>query len=34
MEAFQIKIYPTAQRDVEDIINYLNTLSPQAAERY
>ncbi len=34
MEAFQIKIYPTAQRDFEDIINYLNTLSPQAAERY
>ncbi len=31
---FKIRIYPAAKRDLEDIITYLNTLSPDAALRY
>ena len=34
METFKIKIFPTAKRDMEDVIAYLNTLSPEAALRY
>lgn len=34
MESYKIKIYPTAKRDLLDIIDYLNTLSPEAALRY
>jgi toxin ParE1/3/4 len=34
METYKIKIFPTAKRDMEDVIAYLNTLSPEAALRY
>ena len=34
METYRVKIYPAAKRDFEEIIDYLNTLSPQAAEHY
>lgn len=34
MAAYKIKIYPTAQQDFMDIIDYLNTLSPDTALRY
>lgn len=34
MENYKIKIYPTAKRDLLDIIDYLNTLSSEAALRY
>lgn len=33
MERFEIKIYPSAKRDLTYIIEYLNTLSPDAALR-
>ena len=34
MEAYKVKIFPTAKRDLEEIIDYLNTLSPEAALNY
>ena len=34
MEEYKVKIYKTAQEDFRDIIDYLDTLSPQAALRY
>ena len=34
METYKVKIYPTAKQDLLDIIDYLNTLSPDAALRY
>lgn len=34
MERYKVKIYPTAQQDLRDIADYLNTLSPSAALRY
>lgn len=34
MESYKVKIYPAAKRDLLDIINYLNTLSPDTALRY
>ncbi|WP_209341370.1 type II toxin-antitoxin system RelE/ParE family toxin [Flavonifractor sp. AGMB03687] len=34
MENYKVKIYPTAQQDLLEIIEYLNTLSPEAALRY
>lgn len=34
MERYKVKIYPSAQQDMRDIVDYLNTLSPQAALRY
>ena len=34
METYKIRIFPTAKRDLEDVISYLNTLSPDAALRY
>ena len=34
MGACKVKIFPAAQRDLEKAIDYLNTLSPQAAIRY
>ena len=34
METYKVKIFPTAKRDMEDVISYLNTLSPDAALRY
>ena len=34
MEHYNVKIYPTAQQDFREVIDYLNTLSPQAAESY
>jgi len=33
MEEYNIKIFPLAKQDLLDIIDYLNTLSPQAAIR-
>ena len=34
MESYKVKIYPTAKHDLLDIVNYLNTLSHDAALRY
>lgn len=34
MEKYKIKIYPKAQKDLKNIVEYLNTLSQQAALRY
>ena len=34
MGTCKVKIFPAAQRDLEKAIDYLNTLSPQAAIRY
>ena len=34
MEKYEIKIFPAAQDDLRDIVDYLNTLSPDAAIRY
>jgi addiction module RelE/StbE family toxin len=34
MEQYNVKIFPTAQNDLRDIVDYLNTLSPDAAIRY
>ena len=34
MERYKVKIYPSAQRDLREIVDYLNTLSPSAALRY
>ena len=33
MEKYNIRIYKSAIRDLEDIIDYINTLSPDAALR-
>ena len=34
MGKYKVRIYPTAQMDLNDIVSYLNTLSPQTAIRY
>lgn len=34
MERYNVKIYPAAKQDLLDIVDYLNTLSPDAALRY
>jgi toxin ParE1/3/4 len=34
MEMYKIKIYKTAQQDLKEIVDYLNTLSPPAAIKY
>ena len=34
METYKVRIYPTARRDLEEIIEYLNTLNKDAALRY
>ena len=34
MEQYDVKIFPTAQSDLKDIVDYLNTLSSEAALRY
>jgi addiction module RelE/StbE family toxin len=34
MDIYKVKIYPAAKRDLKDLINYLNTLSADAALRY
>lgn len=34
MEQYKVRIYPAAKQDLLDIIDYLNTLSPEAALRY
>ena len=34
MDVYKIKIYPTARQDLREIIEYLHTLSQQAALRY
>ncbi len=31
---YKVKIYPAAQRDLAEIVDYLNTLSKQAALKY
>lgn len=34
MDSYKIEIYPAAKQDLLDIIDYLNTLSPDAALHY
>ncbi len=34
MEQYDVRIFPTAQQDLLDVIDYLNTLSKDAALRY
>lgn len=34
MDEYTVRIYPAAKQDLIDIIDYLNTLSPEAALRY
>lgn len=34
MEKYEVKIFPTAKQDLLEIIDYLNTLSPETALRY
>lgn len=34
MDSYKIKIYPAAKQDLMDIVDYLNTLAPDAALRY
>ena len=34
MDGYKVKIYPAAKRDFMDVVNYLNTLSADAALRY
>lgn len=34
MAHYKVKIYPTAQQDLKDIVDYLNTLSSEAATSY
>lgn len=34
MENYKVVIYPAAKQDLLDVIDYLNTLSPDAALRY
>lgn len=34
MEKYKVKIYPAAKQDLLDIVDHLNTLSPDAALRY
>lgn len=34
MDAYNVKIFPSAKRDLVDTIDYLNTLSADAALRY
>ena len=34
VEKYNIKIFPTAQSDLRDIVDYLNTLSSDVAIRY
>jgi plasmid stabilization system protein ParE len=34
MEEYNIEVFPAAEEDLNEIIEYLNTLSPQAAIKY
>lgn len=34
MAPYKVRIYPAAKQDLEDIVEYLNTLSKEAALRY
>lgn len=34
MEVYEVKIYPSAQRDLQEIVEYLNTLSHDVALQY
>ena len=34
MERYKVRIFPTAKQDLEDVIGYLNTLSPDTAQKY
>ena len=34
MENYKIKIFPRAKQDIEEVIDYLNTLSPDVALKY
>ncbi len=33
-QSYKVRIYPTAEQDLAEIVNYLNTLSQQAALKY
>ena len=33
-QKYKVKLYPTAEQDLADIVEYLNTLSQEAALRY
>ncbi len=33
-QSYKVRIYPTAEQDPAEIVNYLNTLSQQAALKY
>jgi len=33
-QEYKVKIYPTAEQDLAEIVDYLNTLSQQAALKY
>mgnify|MGYP002861016849 FL=1 len=34
METYDVLIFPTAEQDLADVVDYLNTLPPDAAIRY
>ncbi len=34
MEQYKVLIFPTAKQDLTDIVEYLNTLSPETALKY
>ena len=34
MEQYEVRIFPSAQQDLLDVIDYLNTLSKEAALNY
>lgn len=34
MERYEVRIFPAAQQDLLDVIDYLNTLSKEAARNY
>ena len=34
MEQYNVKIFPIAQKDLHNIVDYLNTLSPNSAIQY
>ena len=34
METYKVLIFPAAEQDLSDIVDYLNTLSPDVALRY
>ena len=34
METYNVLLFPTAEQDLSDVVDYLNTLSPEIALRY